>query len=151
MLNLFNATRSNLVKIMTTISLSIISLTHVAVAESLTILVETKSTEGQIRAAIYTNQESFDNGLAIAEIVRATSEGITELKFNNLGIGQYGLALFQDLNANEMLDRNLIGIPTEPYGFSQNPTILFSAPKFDEFQFEFNGKAKILNITLNGE
>ena len=32
--------------------------------------------------------------------------------------GDYAVAIIQDLNENEKLDKNFLGIPKEPYGFS---------------------------------
>ena len=34
--------------------------------------------------------------------------------------GKYGVIAFHDLNGNEKLDTNFMGIPNEPYGFSNN-------------------------------
>lgn len=45
------------------------------------------------------------------------------------GPGSYGLALYHDANGNGKIDRNGLGIPKEGFGFSNNPRILFSAPK----------------------
>jgi uncharacterized protein (DUF2141 family) len=38
----------------------------------------------------------------------------------NLDPGQYAIILFHDENGNGKLDRNALGVPTEPYGFSNN-------------------------------
>ena len=80
----------------------------------------------------------------------AAVSGKTNVTFSGLKPGQYGVALFQDINGNEELDRNLLGAPNEPFGFSNNPVIGFSAPKFDAFKFEYDGTPKTLSIKLNG-
>ena len=41
-------------------------------------------------------------------------------RFQNLPPGQYALVAYQDKNANGRLDKNFIGIPNEPLGFSNN-------------------------------
>lgn len=76
--------------------------------------------------------------------------GVTQLTFTDLKAGPYGIVVFQDLNGNEILDRNMLGAPNEPFGFSNNPTIRFSAPKFDEFKIDFDGNDTAINVTLNG-
>jgi len=35
------------------------------------------------------------------------------------------------------LDLDERGIPTEPFGFSNNPEVSYGAPKFEAFAFEF--------------
>ena len=46
--------------------------------------------------------------------------------------GPLALSVFQDANANGRLDMNAIGIPTEPYGFSNNAAGNFGPPKFEQ-------------------
>lgn len=55
--------------------------------------------------------------------------------------GVYALALYHDENANQKFDRSGLGLPTEGYGFSNNPTTLLGLPKFSSVR---------LNITHSG-
>lgn len=119
-------------------------------ADALKISIETTSDTGTIRVAVYSSEEAFKNGIVSTGTAGPAKLGMTKLEVKGLVPGTYGIALFQDLNGNEELDRNLLGAPNEPFGFSNNPTIGFSAPKFEEFKFEFDGTEKELNIKLNG-
>ena len=66
-------------------------------------------------------------------------EGISQnYNFDNLPEGEYALAIYQDENRNKILDKNLLGIPTEIYGFSNNARRTFSAPSFQEAKFKLN-------------
>ena len=60
----------------------------------------------------------------------ARRRGCANGSFVDVPAGVYGLAVFHDRNGNQILDRNLFGIPTEPYDFSRN-YIGFKAPSFD--------------------
>lgn len=44
--------------------------------------------------------------------------------------GRYGIAAIHDENSNHKLDRNLLGIPKEGFGFANNPKVLLTAPSF---------------------
>lgn len=44
--------------------------------------------------------------------------------------GTYAIAVIHDENGNHKLDRNLLGIPKEGFGFANNPRVLMSAPSF---------------------
>ncbi|KNB62681.1 DUF2141 domain-containing protein [Chryseobacterium sp. Hurlbut01] len=52
--------------------------------------------------------------------------------FKNLPVGEYAVAVYQDVNSNGKCDRNMIGYPTEGFGFSKNYRPKLSAPSFDE-------------------
>jgi uncharacterized protein (DUF2141 family) len=44
--------------------------------------------------------------------------------------GVWGLAVYHDVNANRSFNRTGVGLPAEPYGFSNNPRVLFGLPSF---------------------
>jgi uncharacterized protein (DUF2141 family) len=51
--------------------------------------------------------------------------------FSNLGPGFYAAMVFQDLNGNGVLDRNMVGAPLEPFGFSNDARGNMGPPSFD--------------------
>ncbi len=63
--------------------------------------------------------------------------------FKNIPHDSYAIAVFHDENNNGILDKNTLGIPLEPYGFSRNARARFSAPPFKDAQFELKGKQSI--------
>lgn len=58
--------------------------------------------------------------------------GKLSVVIKDLPAGPLALSLFQDANANGRVDMNAMGIPTEPYGFSNNAAGSFGPPKFDQ-------------------
>jgi uncharacterized protein (DUF2141 family) len=52
--------------------------------------------------------------------------------FGDLAAGRYAIVVVDDANGNGDLDRNLLGIPTESYGFSNGVRPTLRAPTFDE-------------------
>ena len=56
--------------------------------------------------------------------------GTVELRIRNVKPGTYAIAVFHDVNGNGKLDRNFIGLPNEPYGFS-NDVGRRGPPNFD--------------------
>jgi uncharacterized protein (DUF2141 family) len=70
--------------------------------------------------AVFDNahREEFPEGTYLygAE-VPATAEQVT-VSITDVPHGQYAIAVIQDLNENQKLDRNIFTKPTEPYGFS---------------------------------
>lgn len=52
--------------------------------------------------------------------------------FGQLAPGRYALVVVDDANGNGDLDRNLLGIPTESYGFSNGIRPTLRPPTFEE-------------------
>ncbi len=48
------------------------------------------------------------------------------------------ISAFIDSNGNGKLDTNALGVPVEPFAFSNNPTIVFSAPSFEASKIDPN-------------
>ena len=49
--------------------------------------------------------------------------------------GEYAVTLMHDINMNGIMDKSMIGIPKEPFGFTVLQDIPFGAPSFDETSF----------------
>jgi uncharacterized protein (DUF2141 family) len=64
--------------------------------------------------------------------------------FTNLKPGKYAVRYFHDENLNGKMDTNLLGKPTEGYGFSNNVIGKFGPPPFEKWLFEINENTKIV-------
>jgi uncharacterized protein (DUF2141 family) len=62
--------------------------------------------------------------------------------------GRYAVAVIHDENSNHKLDRNFMSIPKEGFGFSNNPHVLLTAPKFDTAAFQLACPSAELSIHL---
>lgn len=62
--------------------------------------------------------------------------------------GTYAVSVFEDLNGNHKLDRNLLGIPREPVGASNNPRPRMGPPRFDECSLHVAEKTETMTIYL---
>lgn len=58
------------------------------------------------------------------------------IELNSVTPGTYALKVFQDLNGNGKLDTGWMGIPKEPYGFSNNAMGRFGPPALDDLWFD---------------
>ena len=62
--------------------------------------------------------------------------------------GEWAVAITQDLNNNDKVDKNFIGIPIKPYAFSNNIRPTVAAPDFNECKFLVNGPGQVVSIVL---
>jgi len=56
--------------------------------------------------------------------------------FSDLRPGKYAVRFYHDENMNRKMETNLVGKPTEGYGFSNNVTERFSMPTFEKWLFD---------------
>ncbi len=133
---------------------SIVSAAH---AGDLVVLVENvKSDRGTVRVAIFNNAKKFNIFNNAKELPKtwlagqavAAKVGTVSFTFKNLQSGQYAVCAFQDMNGNETLDKNFVGWPVEPYGFSRDAKGLIGPPAFEDASFQVDDGAKTIIINL---
>lgn len=110
-----------------------------------------RNSKGLITAVLYDdNPETFlKSGARLDRIRVDASEGETELCLNAPAAGRsYAVALYHDENGNTEFDTDFLGIPTEGYGFSQNPGFRFGKPDLEETLFPITEDPVALRISL---
>jgi uncharacterized protein (DUF2141 family) len=86
---------------------------------------------GQVYVAVYDQSETFPApGRQRVGRILAADGGSLTVRFEDLPPGQYAAVAFQDANGNGKLDKNFLGIPKEPYGFSNGARGSAGPPKF---------------------
>jgi len=73
---------------------------------------------------------------------------ILTVKIPNLKFGTYALAIYQDVNSSGKIDKNMIGIPTEPYAFSNNYKPKVRAPNFNDCKFTYDTKNNSISMNM---
>ncbi|MCS6974696.1 MAG: DUF2141 domain-containing protein [Cyclobacteriaceae bacterium] len=115
---------------------------------SVEVIVENVSPlKGTLRAALYDSKEKFMKKHVQVSEVKVTSLNM-RLTFNDLPSGEYAFSIFHDINDNGELDTNLLGIPKEPWGFSNNARGTFGPPDFEAASFRVSEKV-VLQVKLN--
>ena len=95
--------------------------------------------KGSLFIAIFRATDDFPVfGKQFKGIVKEVEGKSQNYNFDDLPEGEYALAIYQDENKKKILDKNILGIPTEIYGFSNNARRTFSAPSFQEAKFKLN-------------
>ncbi len=72
----------------------------------------------------------------------------TSFKLSELPVGQLCIRMFLDQNNNQKLDLSAMGIPLEPVGFANNPTLVFGEPEIDKTCFELSDSNNLQTIEL---
>jgi len=70
------------------------------------------------------------------------------IEFEDLPFGEYAIKAFHDEDANDDLNTNILGIPIEDYGFSNNARGMFGPPSWENAKFELNDNDKVIEIEI---
>jgi len=127
------------------IVLGLILLVSSIVAYDISIKVKNIDSDGKLYIGLYNEKRDFKNILKTYKnrIVDINSSTLKVI-FKNIPKGVYAISLFHDKNGNGELDRNLFGVPTEGYGFSNNIRHMFRGANFEESKFELNEDREIV-------
>ena len=75
-------------------------------------------------------------------------KGTLVVKFGDLPAGTYAVMVLHDANDNHKMDTGFMGIPSEAYGFSNNPQA-HRKPYFSETKFEVGATPANVAIQLH--
>ncbi len=103
-----------------------------------------KPNEGMLMIAVYTSAETFFKKPAWMTAQKVTN-GSMQIPVCDLNVEEFAVTAIQDMNGNEKLDTNPIGIPTEPYAASGTPA-MFGAPTWKDTKVAYKGASALIPI-----
>lgn len=119
-------------------------------AETLRVVIDNvKVSEGHIMVRILSGEKEFKGDIeAITSIKQRGASGEASFTVGNLPAGEYAVQIMHDSNDNGELDSNLVGMPTEPWAFSNNAAGNFGPPTWNDVKFDLRGTV-VQRISLN--
>ena len=128
---------------------SIVCFTGQSFADELRItLTGVPKSEGTVLIGVLASEAAYKEDEApIATVTEKAQAGDMSFVIT-LPSGTYGVQAMHDLNDNGELDTGFMGIPKEPWGFSNNAKGRFGPPKWQDLVFTLEGKSD-LTIDLN--
>jgi uncharacterized protein (DUF2141 family) len=137
-------------KIMKSLTLILILLTPLAVTGQGRLevtVVNVKDTTGTVRVGIFKDESTFLKEAFVGKVVKA-SKGEVKVIFERVPLGKYALSVIHDENRNGMLDSNVIGIPKEGFGFSNDAMGMFGPPDFEKCVFVITDMPPKMTVTM---
>jgi uncharacterized protein (DUF2141 family) len=101
-----------------------------------------RDTTGTVMVALFRDPKSFLKKPLVGQITKAVA-GQTQVVFENVEPGEYAASIIHDANRNKKLDTNIMGIPREGFGFSNDALGTFGPPSFDKAKFKVAGSTVI--------
>lgn len=107
-----------------------------------------KEIKGYMMIAVYDSAEKFlSKELVIGARVGVDEEVITH-QFENLPYGNYAISVYHDVDSDGELATNFMGLPKEPYGFSNEGVNMLGVPSFKRAVFAYDQPKQEINIEL---
>jgi uncharacterized protein (DUF2141 family) len=110
-----------------------------------------KNTKGRVCLTVFSGPKGFPAGgtgssLKSSRCIDAKSGSVT---FTNLPLGNYAIAAIHDSNSDGRLNTNPLGVPSEGFGFSNNPPIRFGPASFSDSQVFVSGTKTVVQIQMH--
>ena len=104
--------------------------------------------KGDVLVSLFNQEDGWlRKGVGSSKV--AAEMGTVKVTFKDLPEGDYAVSVIHDLNSNRKLDTNPIGMPIEPYGFSNDASGNFGPPTFEQAKFKLGPGNKSIAVKLD--
>jgi len=103
---------------------------------------------GRIHIALFDSAEAMAANKPVASKIVEANGDTARVTFDGLAEGSYAFSVFADENANGKLDTNLVGVPVERYGFSNDAMGFMGPPRFDAAAVRLGKDDRQIAITI---
>ena len=125
---------------------------HIPAADTATLTVKVENVSpkgGTVSLALFTEANYDDDAHpTLARDVPARPPETT-IVIEGLEPGVYAVKMMQDINRNGKFDTSWLGLPEEPYGFSNNAQPRLSEPSFKRTRFRVMPGNNMITIRLS--
>jgi uncharacterized protein (DUF2141 family) len=109
-----------------------------------------RNTKGRVCLTVFSGPKGFPGGgkgsnLKYSRCAAASSGTVL---FSNLPLGNYAIAAIHDSNSDGKLNTNSLGVPSEGFGFSNNPPLRFGPASFADSQVFVSGTKTVVQIQM---
>lgn len=140
-----------------TIGIALLTLLSASTASATDLAVHIENlsnSEGSVRVALHQRVDGVDfpdDAGAVAGTFSRAVAGSMRFVFADLPPGEYAVAAFHDQDADGQLGTTVLGIPTEPYGFSNNARGFMGPASFTSAAITVSADDAALSITIQIE
>jgi len=137
--------------IQTLLASTLLACASIGSAADLHVKVEgVKSSNGKLTVALYSSADIYLKTPTHRASAAAT-EGVTLVVFKDIAPGDYALSGYHDENENDKIDRESMGIPTEPYGFGNGASGAMGPPPFEKARVSVPASGATTTLTVKRE
>jgi len=119
-------------------------------ASTLHIRIENVSPKGGDLVVALFVRENYDghDGIPVIKVKVPAVAPVTLVHLGGLKPGVYAVKMFQDIERSDHFVTTALGLPAEPFGFSNDALPLLDQPSFDRAKFELRGSSMTIVVHL---
>jgi uncharacterized protein (DUF2141 family) len=145
----------SLCSLFTVVAINITTIANAQTTPTLTVVVNgVRQHKSRVCLRIFSNERGFPlkNEGEVQSGCTPITGNVVKKQFSGLKPGTYAVAVIDDENGDAKLHTDWLGIPTEGFGISRNPTVSVTSgvPKFKDASFALN-KNTTINIQMKYE
>jgi uncharacterized protein (DUF2141 family) len=106
--------------------------------------------QGAVMVQLFNSESGYQSGAGVDARRVAITGATARVDFADLAPGQYAFRMFHDVNGDGQMNTNVMGIPTEPFAFSNNARGSFGPARWADAVFTLNAGANVQQIMLGG-
>ena len=114
-------------------------------------IVNTEENTGKMYVYLFDVAEDYPmetEKARMTKVVTVKNNSCTAV-FDGVEYGTYAIAVHHDINDNDEVDTNFLGIPNEDFGASNNAKGFMGPPSFEDASFSVNKKEMELEIDMD--
>lgn len=118
---------------------------------SITVTVtDIRNSRGVVRACLTGDARDFPDCKKATHAQRAVvpAGATVTLRFDDVAPGRYAIALIHDENDNNRMDRAMLMMPKEGYGFSRDAKVVMGPPRFSAAAFDVGAEPAHATIRM---
>ena len=106
---------------------------------TVTLTFETGARTGAVMVVLYDSEAAYAGGAPVGHVRLDVAAGERTATFDDLPAGDYAAKAFHDVDGDGEMDANPFGMPTEPYGFSNNAVGNMGPASWERARFTVSG------------
>ncbi len=113
-------------------------------------IMDIKEARGTLRIAVFDSKEHFLNtdSAVYLQVLEVKDTLQQKLHIPGLPAGEYAVAIYHDTNNNGKLNTNWLGVPTEPYAFSNDAGKKWRKPSFEDAKIFVKEPETVVKLQL---
>jgi uncharacterized protein (DUF2141 family) len=110
-----------------------------------------RNNAGKAGAVLFSSADGFPKKTkkAFRSVSAPIKKKRAKLVFENVPYGTYAIACVHDENGNGKMDYNMMGLPKEGYGFSNDAMGMLGPPDFEAAKITLDSPSRSLSIKVN--
>lgn len=109
-----------------------------------------ESDQGALMIGVYAGSDAYAANDAVAALAAPVVGAELTSVFEGLAPGDYAIKVFHDVNSDGALNTNTFGMPTEPYGFSNDARGVMGPASYLDAKFSIGAGETAQTLRLGG-